>query len=621
MPDEGIKMKRAIPIILLSTFSCFALATKPNVCTAQSDILTAARSGNLDEVRTLLEGDSSLISATNPNGSTPLHLAISEGHTEVAILLIASGSNLNAANRYGRTPLNYAAQHNYLELAELLLASGASVNGSDSSTYSPLHSAANAGYAEMAKLLIEAGADANLGAGVGTALGRAVFSGSVEIVRMLLDAGADIETTDSRFWTPLHTAALGGRPEVVRELLDAGAEPDPLDQGGRTPLLLSILGGNRDAEQVALLLLEHDAAVGIETMSGVTPLLVAVQKGMSAVVEALLARGADVRVLDPLSGRSLLHIAAAAGYEDVVGQLLDSGIEVNTDDTSGRTALFYAARHGNRRAAELLLTAGGGGAEEENYGPSQYLEAPMDEGEIHVWKLRDRGWAVRTSDRFFVFNNEEHSRKPDEPLLANGFVAAAEIAHLNVFAVYTAYHAQRYAREFIHSIEDELDNVTYIHYKNDALQGNRNALFIGGQGEISVGGAQIAYGEEHDPEGMGWLDYGLQSDGVSIYYAGFAGASLQQHEATLKGLSHRAETTHLAFVLLPGTGSSPNSSYIDLIISTLEPEVVFLQGTDSNRPFDKETLEALRQTYPGTRFHTAAFAGERFSFSFGSAGR
>ena len=41
-------------------------------------------------------------------GWTPLHSAVSAGHTDIVQALISGGADVNAANSSGQTPLHYA---------------------------------------------------------------------------------------------------------------------------------------------------------------------------------------------------------------------------------------------------------------------------------------------------------------------------------------------------------------------------------------------------------------------------------------------------------------------------------------------------------------------------------
>jgi ankyrin repeat protein len=65
---------------------------------------------------------------SEPEMSTPLHLAARCGHDEVAALLIRSGANVNARDKRGDTPLHVAAWWGEAAVVEALLAGHADVN-------------------------------------------------------------------------------------------------------------------------------------------------------------------------------------------------------------------------------------------------------------------------------------------------------------------------------------------------------------------------------------------------------------------------------------------------------------------------------------------------------------
>ena len=71
------------------------MAKSPN---PEKEIIRAAKSGKAEIVKELLEMDSSLISARDSDGSTPLHCACWKGHEAVVELLLKSGADVNAEN-------------------------------------------------------------------------------------------------------------------------------------------------------------------------------------------------------------------------------------------------------------------------------------------------------------------------------------------------------------------------------------------------------------------------------------------------------------------------------------------------------------------------------------------
>jgi len=307
----------------------------------------------------------------------------------------------------------------------------------------------------------------------------------------------------------------------------------------------------------------------------------------------------------------VLHFAAIHGYGDIAGYLIENGIDIHALDKFGKTALYYAEKHGNKKVADSIYAAGGkSGDSEKNFGHSRYLEESLSQGEAYIWKLASFGWVVKTKNRLFVFNNEEHSKAPDEPLLANGFISASELVDQNIFAVYPAYHGEAYAKEFIHAIENSLKNITYVHYKNDKLQGNTNTVYLGGQGNISIQGTTFAYAEEKDEGGMGWLNYLIESDGFTFYYSGFLLAPLEINKKHLVNMAKGGRTCDAAFLLLSARGE--NTDYIDQVITILKPKEVFLHMA-LNTP-DEEMIATLQKKFPAVKFRWARDPGERFHY-------
>ena len=104
-------------------------------------IIKATKNGDVASVRALLQGDPSLISARDTDGSTPLHCATWKGHLDMVTLLLKAGADVNAVNEnehWGTTPLHAAAHANQAAIARLLLDHGANVKAKDKEGRTPM---------------------------------------------------------------------------------------------------------------------------------------------------------------------------------------------------------------------------------------------------------------------------------------------------------------------------------------------------------------------------------------------------------------------------------------------------------------------------------------------------
>jgi ankyrin repeat protein len=115
--------------------------------------------------------------------------------------------------------------------------------------------------------------------------------------------------------TPLwFHAAQSYHPELVELLLAHGARIDDTDQGGETALhrVADSRQAPPEAAAVATLLIDRGAAIDARNWDDVTPLHQAVRARNLAVVEVLLARGANANARDRLRGSTPLRRAVSS---------------------------------------------------------------------------------------------------------------------------------------------------------------------------------------------------------------------------------------------------------------------------------------------------------------------
>jgi ankyrin repeat protein len=109
---------------------------------SSKDFIRAAKSGNVEKLKTLLEADPTLLNlALDTDGSTALHHGAWKGQWDVVSFLIEAGADVNLHNHnehWGTTPLHAAAHANQAKISRMLLDAGADVNATDQKGQTPL---------------------------------------------------------------------------------------------------------------------------------------------------------------------------------------------------------------------------------------------------------------------------------------------------------------------------------------------------------------------------------------------------------------------------------------------------------------------------------------------------
>ena len=125
------------------------------------EIIKAAKKGSVEALRALIATNPALVTATEADGSTPLHCAAWKGFPDACEVLLSGGADVNAhstGEHYGGTPLHAAAHGNQKAVVEVLLRHGADVNAVSSNGRKPLDETEFHNATAAAKLLREHGA-------------------------------------------------------------------------------------------------------------------------------------------------------------------------------------------------------------------------------------------------------------------------------------------------------------------------------------------------------------------------------------------------------------------------------------------------------------------------------
>ncbi len=247
--------------------------------------------------------------------------------------LLQARVDVNAPGPDGGTALLAAVERDDAAAVELLLAAKADVKAANRYGVTPIIAACITGNATIVEKLLSAGADANTALPEGeTALMTAARTGRVAAVRALLAHGADINAKEPlRGQTALMWAAAENNTDVVRALVEAGADVKARSNGGFTPFLFAVRGGRTETVR-ALLELGADVNETIQTPA--------------------MAAGRGAR------RRWWLARAVAAGQQQTLAQVFNTGLRGRGTGTAGASALQVAILNAHFELAAELLERG-----------------------------------------------------------------------------------------------------------------------------------------------------------------------------------------------------------------------------------------------------------------------
>ncbi|NWV16081.1 ASB10 protein, partial [Origma solitaria] len=235
------------------------------------------------------------------------------------------------------TPLHITASRGYTDCLRLLLLRGAAVDFAPGGK-TALHEACAAASTDCVRLLLSAGADPEAVSDDGyRPLHLCKSQDSIECVRQLLQHGASANSrTEEENDTALHVASRHGLAEHVLLLLHHGAELEVKNKEGQTPLNAACAQHHQPQDmdryyRVCQLLVESDASINTADRDRQHPLHLACKNANAQIVELLLARGANVNVMNYGGNTALHNILQVAAYklehrpELVVRALLNHG--------------------------------------------------------------------------------------------------------------------------------------------------------------------------------------------------------------------------------------------------------------------------------------------------------
>jgi ankyrin repeat protein len=347
----------------------------------ETPIMTAARTGKVDALKTLIAYGAQ-VNTRDSRGQSPLMWAAAKNNADAVRVLVEAGGDLRARTNNkqtgraaqmtvflspqptGFTALLFAVRAGSLDAVKALLDAGADLNDTLSDGESALVVATANAHWEVANLLLDRGADPNHAGAGWNALHQTVHSrrpnlgytpgpvptgslDSIEVVKKLIAKGIDVNARMSKNGmkdgqrnrlnrlgaTAFLLGAKNTDLEVLKVLLDAGADINIPSADGTTALMVaaglamwyvgedggSLPGQEDEAVEVVKLCVERGADVNAVNKMGETPLHGAAFRGVNAIAEYLVEKGAKLDAKD-MRGWTPLFVANGLSHGDVFKQ-------------------------------------------------------------------------------------------------------------------------------------------------------------------------------------------------------------------------------------------------------------------------------------------------------------
>lgn len=356
-----------------------------NATNGATALMKAAAAGSVDGVKSLLDHGAAVNTREPGHNQTALMFAAAANRAAVVKLLAARGADLGATSKVTQIRRQKDVDSDAFPLDEDLI----------------LHANLPPGKKAAAAALAGRRASPTVSGGL-TALLLAARNGQLDAVRALVEAGADINEPSAGDKTnPIVLAVIDGHFEVAKYLLERGANPNLANDDGLTPLYAAIdaqwapVGGGplpvTGHDKVGYLelmtaLLEHGADPNLRLKKklwfrpafhdqmwvgtpGSTAFWRAAQATDLAAMRLLVAHGADPKIASN-EGDTALMMAAGIGWAgnfsrnapgsalDAVRYCVELGLDVNTQDVTGYSALAGAAWRGDNEVIQYLVSKG-----------------------------------------------------------------------------------------------------------------------------------------------------------------------------------------------------------------------------------------------------------------------
>ncbi|XP_067653128.1 serine/threonine-protein phosphatase 6 regulatory ankyrin repeat subunit A-like [Haliotis asinina] len=319
----------------------------------------ACRGGNVKIVNYILMQNIVDINSKGYKEKTPVMLAASHGKSEVFDMMMKKGADLSVIDKNGDNILHWACRGGNVKIVNyILIQNTLDINSKGYEDKTPVMLAASHGKNEVFNILMKKGADLSVTDDDGhNILHCACRGGNVNIVSyILIQSSLDINSKCHDEMTPVMHAASLGKNEVFDILVKNGANLSDTDVDGSTILCLACRGGN--VEIVNYILMQNIVDINRKNIDGKTPVVCAAHDGNREVFDILVKKGVNLSVTDQ-NGDNVLHWACRGGKIKIVNYILmQTIVDINSNNGWGMTPVMSAALHGRREVFDVLVEKG-----------------------------------------------------------------------------------------------------------------------------------------------------------------------------------------------------------------------------------------------------------------------
>ena len=364
----------------------------------------AIEQGHVDVALALLAKGAG-VHAKDEGGSTPLHLACLKGFEVVVQALVDEGCRLDTHDKSGRTPLMLAVEYGHKAISLCLLRCGASYQGLSHVQLNHLCRHA-CGDLSVVRNLLKCGCNVSILSEEEQEelLHLACRKGDLFVAHILLKNGCSVSILSREEQEELlHLACFGAGVFVVNTLLKNGCSVSILSKKEQE-LLVQYAYGEGDVFVVHALLKDGCSIIIQFREVNEKVFYHACHEGDTFVVEALLASGCDMNCADS-DGLTPLMVATEKGHEEVMKKLILAGASLGTENADGNTALHIAASH-NRIQCGILLAEGGASVRTKNYSS----QTPLDLASAEFKKAIKEALSFTTRKALCIIGNAESGK-------------------------------------------------------------------------------------------------------------------------------------------------------------------------------------------------------------------